>query len=120
MPTSNVQVKFIIGKPRRAHARRVALEKETFNDLVVLDMSENMNRGKTHAYFRWAAENATVPFLRAVERGQQKQQQQLQQESLLAERALHGNGHGQTREVLEAWQSRRNATKCCGRKPTTW
>ncbi|PWN53972.1 hypothetical protein IE53DRAFT_71576 [Violaceomyces palustris] len=66
LPTSNVQVKFIIGRPRKAHARRVALEMETFNDIVVLDMEENMNRGKTHAYFTWAAENATVPFLRPV------------------------------------------------------
>lgn len=93
-PTSNVQVKFIIGKPRQAHARRVALEMETFNDLVVLDMDENMNRGKTHAFFRWAAENATVPFLRAVDDEQQ------QSATFLGERGLHGNGHGQTREVL--------------------
>uniref|UniRef100_V5E3F9 Galactosyltransferase n=2 Tax=Kalmanozyma brasiliensis (strain GHG001) TaxID=1365824 RepID=V5E3F9_KALBG len=99
MPTSNVQVKFIIGKPRQAHARRVALEMETFNDLVVLDMNENMNRGKTHAYFQWAAENATVPFLRAVEHEQQQQQPSVG-DVLLGERGLHGNGHGQTREVL--------------------
>ncbi|KAJ1022144.1 hypothetical protein NDA18_005377 [Ustilago nuda] len=94
-PTSNVQVKFIIGKPRQAHARRVALEMETFNDLVVLDMDENMNRGKTHAFFRWAAENATVPFLRAVEDDQQQAGS-----AFLGQRRLHGNGHGQTREVL--------------------
>ncbi|GAC93114.1 glycosyltransferase [Pseudozyma hubeiensis SY62] len=93
MPTSNVQVKFIIGKPRRAHARRVALELETFNDIVVLDMEENMNRGKTHAFFQWAAENATVPFLRPVDQKQQFG-------ASLDELAQHGNGHGQTREVL--------------------
>lgn len=102
-PTSNVQVKFIIGKPRQAHARRVALEMETFNDLVVLDMEENMNRGKTHAFFRWAAENATVPFLRAVDDGQHPQQPFGSSNlggALLDEQGLHGNGHGQTREVL--------------------
>lgn len=102
-PTSNVQVKFIIGKPRQAHARRVALEMETFNDLVVLDMDENMNRGKTHAFFRWAAENATVPFLRAVDPElQQQHHQQHQTRAHLGEQGLgmHGNGHGQTREVL--------------------
>ncbi|SNX85573.1 uncharacterized protein MEPE_04282 [Melanopsichium pennsylvanicum] len=95
-PSSNVQVKFIIGKPRQAHARRVALEMEMFNDVVVLDMEENMNRGKTHAFFRWAAENATVPFLRAFD----DEQQQHLGSTQLSERGWHGNRHGQTREVL--------------------
>ncbi|EGG12974.1 family 31 glycosyltransferase [Melampsora larici-populina 98AG31] len=35
---------------------------ETFNDIVILEIPENMNRGKTYAYFRWASENATIPF----------------------------------------------------------
>lgn len=61
-PAHNVQLKFVLGKPRIQHARRVALEMETYNDLVILDIEENMNRGKTYAYFRWASENATVPF----------------------------------------------------------
>ena len=60
-PASNVQVKFILGRPREAHARKVALEMETFGDVVVLDSKENMNKGKTHAFFNWANENATVP-----------------------------------------------------------
>lgn len=94
MPTSNVQVKFIIGKPRRAHARRVALEMETFNDLVVLDMDENMNRGKTHAFFQWAAENATMPFLQPVD----DERQPLA--AHLGDLGPHGNSHGQTRQVL--------------------
>jgi hypothetical protein len=42
---------------------------ETFNDIVVLDMAENMNRGKTHAYFKWANENATVPVYYQKRRG---------------------------------------------------
>jgi hypothetical protein len=32
-----------------------------FNDVILLDMPENMNSGKTHAFLSWAAENATVP-----------------------------------------------------------
>lgn len=32
-----------------------------FNDIVVLDVAENMNKGKTFAFFNWANENATVP-----------------------------------------------------------
>jgi len=35
---------------------------ETYNDIVVLDIKENMNQGKTHAFFKWANENATIPF----------------------------------------------------------
>ncbi|KAM0753266.1 hypothetical protein T439DRAFT_378965 [Meredithblackwellia eburnea MCA 4105] len=61
-PAQNVQVKFILGRPEPRYARRVALEMELYNDIVVLDLKENMNRGKTHAYFTWAAQNATVPI----------------------------------------------------------
>ena len=32
-----------------------------FGDIVILDMEENMNSGKTHKYFTWAADHATVP-----------------------------------------------------------
>lgn len=60
-PGPNVQVKFILGRPRSNHARRIALEMETYNDIVVLDSKENMNKGKTYQFFQWAAENATVP-----------------------------------------------------------
>lgn len=34
---------------------------ELFNDIVVLDTEENMNKGKTFEFFKWANENATVP-----------------------------------------------------------
>ena len=61
-PGHNVQVKFILGRPRRNHARRIALEMETYNDIVVLDAKENLNQGKTYDFFKWASENATVPI----------------------------------------------------------
>lgn len=32
-----------------------------FNDMVILPIAENMNNGKTHAYFTWAARHAWVP-----------------------------------------------------------
>lgn len=32
-----------------------------FGDIVLLDIPENMNSGKTHAFFSWAADNAMVP-----------------------------------------------------------
>jgi hypothetical protein len=65
-PTANVQVKFVLGKVRKSHARRVALEMEAFNDIVVLDLEETQSARKTHAFLKWAAENATVPMLRPV------------------------------------------------------
>lgn len=58
----NVQLKFILGRPRIQHVRRIALEMETYNDIVVLDIQENMNRGKTYAFLNWASENATIPI----------------------------------------------------------
>ncbi|CAO1625654.1 unnamed protein product [Parajaminaea phylloscopi] len=61
---SNVQLKFVMGSPRPEFARRVALEMEMYNDIVVLDVKENMNGGKTHAFFQWAASNAVFPVLR--------------------------------------------------------
>lgn len=32
-----------------------------FNDIIILPCPENMNSGKSHAYFTWAASNAWVP-----------------------------------------------------------
>lgn len=32
-----------------------------YNDIVLVPMHENMNAGKTHAYFTWASSNALVP-----------------------------------------------------------
>ncbi|PWZ01348.1 hypothetical protein BCV70DRAFT_149276, partial [Testicularia cyperi] len=98
-PTSNVQVKFIIGRPRKAHARRVALEMETFNDLIILDMEENMNRGKTHAFFRWAAENATVPFLRPIDVDPSSPDAFLDDSAVFGA-GIRGNGYAQTREIV--------------------
>lgn len=59
----NIQVKFILGRPRKAYAQRVAMEMEMYNDLVILDMRETSNSYKTLRFFKWAAENGTVPIL---------------------------------------------------------
>ncbi|PWN26667.1 hypothetical protein BDZ90DRAFT_232799 [Jaminaea rosea] len=63
-PLANVQVKFVLGRPRKQFARRIALEMEMYNDIVILDIKENQGAGKTHAWFQWAAENGTVPIVR--------------------------------------------------------
>jgi len=37
------------------------LTRAEFNDIVILPIAENMNSGKTHAFFAWAATMAWVP-----------------------------------------------------------
>ncbi|KAG8698629.1 hypothetical protein FRC08_005796 [Ceratobasidium sp. 394] len=59
--TSRTVVRFILGQPRKDWARRIKLEQQAYNDLVILPIKENMNNGKTHAYFTWAHSNALVP-----------------------------------------------------------
>ncbi|KZS96018.1 hypothetical protein SISNIDRAFT_407753 [Sistotremastrum niveocremeum HHB9708] len=59
--TSRTIIKFILGRPRSKWERRVQLEMETYNDIVILPITENMNDGKTHAFFSWASTSAWVP-----------------------------------------------------------
>ncbi|CAE6429062.1 unnamed protein product [Rhizoctonia solani] len=59
--TSRTVVKFIVGAPSPSVERRLRLENELYGDIVVLPIRENMNEGKTHAYFSWAYERALVP-----------------------------------------------------------
>ncbi|WVF70198.1 hypothetical protein IAT40_004986 [Kwoniella sp. CBS 6097] len=59
--TEGVRIRFVMGRPRKRFEQAVQLEMEAFNDILLLDIEENMNSGKTHAFFSWAAENATVP-----------------------------------------------------------
>ncbi|KAH9178694.1 glycosyltransferase family 31 protein [Lactarius sanguifluus] len=61
--TSRTVVRFIMGQPRKTWERRVRVEMEEFNDIVILPAAENMNSGKTHAFFTWAATMAWVPPL---------------------------------------------------------
>lgn len=59
--TSRTVVRFILGQPRKDWERRIRLEQQAYNDLVILPIKENMNNGKTHAYFTWAHSYALVP-----------------------------------------------------------
>jgi hypothetical protein len=40
---------------------RVRSATTAYNDIVIMPMYENMNAGKSHAYFTWASSNALVP-----------------------------------------------------------
>ncbi|KAJ7706209.1 hypothetical protein B0H17DRAFT_1036189 [Mycena rosella] len=59
--TSRTIVRFVMGEPRKDWERRVRLEMETYNDIIILPVAENMNGGKTHTFFSWASLNAWVP-----------------------------------------------------------
>ncbi|KAG8219791.1 hypothetical protein J3R82DRAFT_763 [Butyriboletus roseoflavus] len=59
--TSRTLVRFILGQPRKGWERRIQTEMEMYNDIIILPCPENMNSGKSYAYFSWAAENAWVP-----------------------------------------------------------
>ncbi|KAJ4486093.1 glycosyltransferase family 31 protein [Lentinula aciculospora] len=59
--TSRTIVRFILGQPRKDWERRIQLEMEEYNDIIILPVSENMNAGKSHTYFSWASINAWVP-----------------------------------------------------------
>lgn len=61
--TSRTVVRFIMGQPRKTWERRIRVEMEEFNDIVILPIAENMNSGKTYAFFTWAATMAWVPPL---------------------------------------------------------
>lgn len=63
VPLGHIQVKFVLGRPRKELAERVALEMEMYNDIVILNMKETQWSRKTYEFLRWASENATVPVL---------------------------------------------------------
>lgn len=54
-------MRFLMGQPRPHLAHAVEQEQAEHGDIVILDMEENMNSGKTHEFFSWAASHATVP-----------------------------------------------------------
>ncbi|KAF9015137.1 hypothetical protein BDQ17DRAFT_1385925 [Cyathus striatus] len=59
--TSRTLVRFILGQPKKDWERRIKLEMEMYNDIIILPIQENMNGGKTHTFFSWASINAWVP-----------------------------------------------------------
>lgn len=59
--TSRTIVRFIMGTPRPEWERRISAEMQMYNDIVILPITESMNKGKTHTFFSWSALDAWVP-----------------------------------------------------------
>jgi Galactosyltransferase len=54
----------IKGKPsHKSAAELLALESKAFNDVIVLDCTENMNGGKTYSYFMNIAKRKKYDFI---------------------------------------------------------
>ncbi|RXK41661.1 hypothetical protein M231_01161 [Tremella mesenterica] len=73
-PPELVTIKFILGTPaipenpvgteavaRSAALLRVKQEMKDHNDMVMLDMIDNIDLGKTHEYFKWVAKTYSGP-----------------------------------------------------------
>jgi hypothetical protein len=59
--TSRTIVRFIMGTPRAEWERRIKAEMQMYNDIVILPITESMNKGKSHTFFSWSALDAWVP-----------------------------------------------------------
>ena len=59
-----VEVRFVVGSPKNEEEElRIATEQRKHGDIVVLDMEENLDDGKTYHYFKWVAEHTASPFV---------------------------------------------------------
>lgn len=60
-PTARTVVRFVMGHPRPEWRERIQQEMSEYNDIIILPMRENMNDGKTFAFFDWSFKHALVP-----------------------------------------------------------
>ncbi|CAG8541494.1 1492_t:CDS:1, partial [Paraglomus occultum] len=58
-----VEYRFIMGKPASPDLQiRLDIEQEAYGDLVILNITENLNKGKGLAYWKWVAKTyAGIP-----------------------------------------------------------
>ncbi|KAF8922596.1 hypothetical protein CPB85DRAFT_1268279 [Mucidula mucida] len=61
MGTSRTVIRFILGQPGRDWERQIKLEMDMYHDIVILPVVENMNSGKSYAFFSWASLDAWIP-----------------------------------------------------------
>ncbi|CAG8731237.1 15079_t:CDS:2, partial [Dentiscutata heterogama] len=54
---SPISIRFISGLPRDEYKDKLEEESKIYGDIVILNITENMDKGKTFEYFKWFAKN---------------------------------------------------------------
>ncbi|CAG8845614.1 45289_t:CDS:2, partial [Gigaspora margarita] len=54
---SPVTIRFFLGLPKDEYKDRLEEESKMYGDIVILNITENMNKGKTLEYFKWFAKH---------------------------------------------------------------
>ncbi|CAG8636284.1 21794_t:CDS:2 [Dentiscutata erythropus] len=54
---SPVTIRFILGLPKNEYIDKLEEESKMYKDIVILNITENMNEGKTFEYFKWFAKH---------------------------------------------------------------
>ncbi|CAG8636735.1 23104_t:CDS:2 [Cetraspora pellucida] len=54
---SPVTIRFILGLPKDENKDKLEEESKMYGDVVILNITENMNKGKTFEYFNWFAKH---------------------------------------------------------------
>ncbi|KAF0404138.1 glycosyltransferase family 31 protein [Gigaspora margarita] len=60
---SPVTVRFILGLPKDVYKDKLEEESKIYGDIVILNITENMNNGKTFEYFKWFAKHRDDNYL---------------------------------------------------------
>ncbi|CAG8731059.1 11709_t:CDS:2, partial [Acaulospora colombiana] len=60
---SPVTIRFVTGLPRGEYVKRLKKESKMYGDIVMLNITENMNNGKTLEFFDWFAKNRKDDYM---------------------------------------------------------
>ncbi|RIB17621.1 Glycosyltransferase Family 31 protein [Gigaspora rosea] len=60
---SPVTIRFILGLPKDVYKDKLEEESKIHGDIVILNITENMNNGKTFEYFKWFAKHREDNYL---------------------------------------------------------
>ncbi|CAG8702693.1 15910_t:CDS:2, partial [Acaulospora morrowiae] len=60
---SPVTIKFFLGHPKSEQVDKIKKESEKYGDVVVLNITENKEEGKTLKFFDWFAENRNDNYM---------------------------------------------------------